>query len=93
MVAAAESILDDLKKNPKNIRAARQFLNYYLDATIKIVTRYAELARRTLPPPISRSRCERWNPCSTRSGRPSRSSMPGSCEDDVLDLDAEMSLL
>ena len=46
VVAASKSILDDSAKNPKDVRAARQFLNYYLDATIKIVARYADLARK-----------------------------------------------
>ncbi len=40
----AESIFDDFKKDPKDIKGARKFLSYYLDATVKIVAKYSELA-------------------------------------------------
>ena len=39
-------ILATIKNDPKDLRPARQFLNYYLDATIKIVTRYVDLSTR-----------------------------------------------
>ncbi len=39
-----KDIFDDFKKDPKDIRLARQFLNYYLDATIKILDQYKELS-------------------------------------------------
>jgi 5-bromo-4-chloroindolyl phosphate hydrolysis protein len=40
-------IFDDIKKNPAKIRKVKQFTNYYLDATKKIVEQYTELAGRT----------------------------------------------
>lgn len=41
---AAMNIIDNFRKDPKDIKRARQFVNYYLDATVKIVTRYVELS-------------------------------------------------
>jgi hypothetical protein len=42
--AAAAKIVEDLERNPRDVRAARQFLGYYLDATVRICSSYAELA-------------------------------------------------
>jgi hypothetical protein len=41
---AAARIVEDLERNPRDVRAARQFLGYYLDATIRVCSSYAELA-------------------------------------------------
>jgi 5-bromo-4-chloroindolyl phosphate hydrolysis protein len=93
IVSAARSIIDDLKKNPKDIRAARQFLNYYLDATIRIVTRYADLSEKKLASTEIQE--------SLRKAEAMLEMIKGAfekqhvrlLEDDVMDLDAEMSLL
>ncbi len=39
-------IFDEIKKDPKDLRKARQFINYYLDTTEKIVKRYVELSTK-----------------------------------------------
>lgn len=36
-------ILSDIRDDPKDLRPARKFLDYYLDATIKVVDRYVSL--------------------------------------------------
>jgi 5-bromo-4-chloroindolyl phosphate hydrolysis protein len=40
----AARIVGDLERNSRDVRAARQFLGYYLDATIRVCSSYAELA-------------------------------------------------
>ncbi len=47
--AAAEAIIENFKKDPKDIKAGRQFINYYLDAAGKIVERYVELSTVKAP--------------------------------------------
>ncbi len=42
----AERIVEDLINDPKDLRVARRFLDYYLDATVTVVDRYAELIRK-----------------------------------------------
>lgn len=37
-------ILDGLKKDPKDIRVAKKFLNYYLDSTVYLVEKYVEIS-------------------------------------------------
>jgi 5-bromo-4-chloroindolyl phosphate hydrolysis protein len=39
----ADRILQELHEDPKDIRVARRFLNYYLDATVLVVDRYTSL--------------------------------------------------
>lgn len=44
IIDVIDRIYADFKKDPKDIKAARQFLNYYLDSTIAIVQKYIELS-------------------------------------------------
>ncbi len=44
IIDVVDRIYADFKKDPKDVKAARQFLNYYLDSTIAIVQKYIELS-------------------------------------------------
>ena len=46
--AAIGKILGVIRKDPSKLRAARQFLDYYLDATIQILTKYADISSQDL---------------------------------------------
>ena len=93
IVAAAESILNDLKKNPRDIRAARQFLTYYLDATIKIVSRYADLSEKNLPSAEIQDSLRKAESMLDMIHAAFEKQHARLLENDVLDLDAEMALL
>ena len=93
VVASADKILEDLRKNPKDIRAARQFLNYYLEATIKIVGTYAELADKNLPSADIQASLRKAESMLDMIRAAFEKQHARLLEDDVLDLDAEMSLL
>lgn len=41
-------ILSDIREDPKDLRPARKFLDYYLDATIKVVERYVALSSKNV---------------------------------------------
>jgi len=43
-----EKILSTVAEDPKKLKPAKQFLNYYLDAAVRIVTMYTELASKNL---------------------------------------------
>jgi 5-bromo-4-chloroindolyl phosphate hydrolysis protein len=43
-----EKILVDIKKDPAKLHSARQFLDYYLDATIQILTKYVEISSQNV---------------------------------------------
>lgn len=93
IVEAAENIIDDLKKNPKDIRAARQFLNYYLDATIKIVTHYADLSEKGLTTSDIQDSLRKVESMLDTIHAAFEKQHARLLQNDVLDLDAEMSLL
>ena len=93
IVAAAGSILEDLRKNPKDIRAARQFLTYYLETTIKIVTRYADLAEKKLDSADIQESLRKVEAMLDMIRAAFEKQHARLLEDDVMDLDAEMSLL
>ncbi|MCP4132914.1 MAG: hypothetical protein GY754_18260 [bacterium] len=42
---SARRIYDNIDKYPHDIRAARQFLLYYIDTTAKVINKYAELSK------------------------------------------------
>jgi len=44
----ADSIFDDFIKDPKDVRAARKFIDYYLETTLKIVLLYTELSAKSV---------------------------------------------
>lgn len=46
-----KAIFDDFKEDPKDIRSARSFLNYYLDSTIKILSHYVDLSKEKIRTP------------------------------------------
>lgn len=89
----ADAIFADFKRDPKDIKAARKFLTYYLDATERIMVRYHELStgygksqaaiemlakvERTLP--LIRATYEKI--------------LQKTLEDDFLDLDVELKVL
>jgi hypothetical protein len=45
---AVEKILGVIRKDPSKLRPARQFLDYYLDATIKILAKYVDISSQDL---------------------------------------------
>lgn len=89
----ADAIFADFKRDPKDIKAVRRFLTYYLDATQKIVLKYRELSagygknqetmeilarvEKTLP--LIRATYEKI--------------LQKTLEDDFLDLDVELQVL
>ncbi|MFC1670250.1 5-bromo-4-chloroindolyl phosphate hydrolysis family protein [Spirochaetota bacterium] len=40
-----EKVFEDFEEDPKDIKGAKQFLNYYLDATLQIMDKYAVLSK------------------------------------------------
>ena len=56
LCTSAEKILDELRKEPRQVDLARGFLTYYLEAAYRIVRGYASLLRATSPRRRSRPR-------------------------------------
>lgn len=88
-----ERILDDIRRDPKDLRSARQFMGYYLDATTKIVGKYVEISERDVSSTeIDASLRRVEGTLDTIKGAFQRQ-LARLLEDDVMDLDTEVELL
>lgn len=93
VVSVAERILADIEQDPKDLRRARPFLNYYLDATIKIVRRYVTLSDQGVTnAEIERSKRKVEEILDTLKDAFEKQ-LALLLEDDVMDLDAELEVL
>lgn len=89
----AGKIVAELKRDPKDIQSARQFLGYYLEATERIVTRYIEISARHASGQSVQGSLARVGPVLETIDGAFERQLESLLQDDVLDLDAEISLL
>ena len=90
---SAMDIIENFKKDPKDIKKAKQFINYYLDSTVKIVTRYVELSEtKNITPEIDKSLKKVEGILQTIRESFERQ-LEKLLQDDLLDLDVEVEVL
>ena len=51
IIEVINRIFENFKKDPKDIKVARQFLSYYFDATLRIVNMYVDLSSQKIRTP------------------------------------------
>lgn len=86
-------IFDNIKKHPEDLRRAKQFLNYYLDATEKIVNQYVELSqKREINDDVKASLANAEDILST-IGETYKKQLHNLMENDVMDLNTEITVL
>ncbi|POR04134.1 hypothetical protein AU468_03945 [Alkalispirochaeta sphaeroplastigenens] len=90
---AAARILSEIRQDPQNLRKARKFLDYYLDATITVVERYGGLAQRGLRSPEMDSSLQRAEASLDTIRVAYEKQLLQLVEDDLLDLDVEVRVL
>ncbi len=93
LVVVARGILDDIRKDPKDARRARQFLNYYLDAVTRILTHYTELTERGIGSTDAKAALVKVESLLISLENAFEMQRASLAADDVLDLDAEISVL
>jgi 5-bromo-4-chloroindolyl phosphate hydrolysis protein len=86
-------IYGNFKRDPKNIKYARQFLSYYLDTTIKIVKKYSDLAAQDIDTPEIRETLTRAENMLATIERAFEKQKAKLLTDDVMDLDVEIEML
>jgi len=86
-------IFDYLGKNPGDIPKARQFINYYLDATEKIVNQYVELSARKDKTREIEDSLKRVEAMLDSIKETYSKQLHNLLEDDLLDLNTEISVL
>ena len=88
-----QKILDDLVKDPGDLKAARQFLNFYLDSTVKILNRYVELSDQDVDDPTINASLAKVEAMLSTLKDAFEKQLGKLLTNDVMDLDTELSLL
>lgn len=89
----ADEIFDDFQKDPKDIKAARKFLNYYLSSTAKVVNLYAELSNKSHFSNDERATLDRAERILEQIEATFHKQLNKLLADDYLDLDTELAVL
>jgi 5-bromo-4-chloroindolyl phosphate hydrolysis protein len=86
-------IVDDFKKDPADIKRSKQFINYYLDSTLKVVRRYVDLSDERKKTPEVEESLKRVEGMLQMITGAFEKQLAKLIEDDVLDLDTEVEVL
>lgn len=88
-----DSILAEIKRDPGDLRRARQFLSYYLDTTITILEKYQTLAAQPVRDQSITSSLAKVEVMVDTIGRAFEKQLANLLTNDVMDLDADLALL
>lgn len=87
-----DNIFKNIEQDPKDIKKCRQFLNYYLDATIKIIKQYVFLSEKN-PDTDNSHTLRKVEDVMGRIESAFEKQLNKLYDDDYMDLDAEISVL
>lgn len=93
IASATGRIIDEVKRDPKDLRSAYQFFGYYLDASLKIIKRYVELAATPSPGEDVRAACARVEGELSTIKDAFEKQLVLLRENDMIDLDVELTVL
>lgn len=89
----AERVLTEVETNPKELKQARQFLSYYLDSTLKILTLYVDLGSQNLNDEKIQGSLSRVESLLMTLRDAFENQLKRLLSNDVMDLDTEIALL
>lgn len=90
---SVEKILAEVKRDPGDLKLARQFLSYYLDATINILNKYTTLSSQKLADSGINASLSRTEEMLDTINQAFGKQLARLLSNDVMDLDTELSLL
>lgn len=90
---AAARILSEIRQDPADLRKARNFLDYYMDATINVVERYVSLSGRGVRTPEMTAALQRAEESLETIRSAYDKQLAQMLENDVMDLDVELRVL
>lgn len=93
VITTAEAIVADFEQDPGDVKRARNFLNYYLDATIKILKSYHDIGKYVQLDQKSRETLLKVEKLLDQIGDAFEKQLNRLLENDVMNLDAEITLL
>jgi len=88
--ATAAKIFSNFRKDPKDIKASRQFITYYLDAVINVITQYTALPETA---PGKKEFQKKVRDLLKTADNSFNKQLERLYEDDYLNLDTEMNVL
>ena len=91
--AIIEKILSTIADDPKKLNPSKQFLNYYLESTVKIMTMYAELAAKNVNDAAIQTALAKVEAMLGTIGDAFEKQLAKLLSGEVMDLDVELSLL
>jgi 5-bromo-4-chloroindolyl phosphate hydrolysis protein len=91
--ALGYSILDEINLRQDAIKTSRQFLNYYIDATGTIVTKYAEWQSKTEFIPAAQASLDKVERTLNTVESAFKKQLEKLYDKDVMDLDIELTVL
>lgn len=86
----SNKIIDTLSKNPNKLGQARNFLNYYLPVTIKILTRYDEIENQRLNTTESKEFMESVKKMTEKIKNAFKEQLNNMYQTEMIDTDAEI---
>ena len=89
----AASIFEALKKNPQQVVSAQQFSTYYLDSTLKIISKYLHLSEHQAHSADVQASMLKVEQALRGVHAAYEKQLAGVLQDVVVDLDAELSML
>lgn len=93
IIDVVDRIFDDFKKDPKDIREGRQFLNTYLDSTITIIEKYSDLSKSETKSEELQDALERTEALLDQINESFEVLLSKLLENDTLDLNVEIEVL
>ena len=86
-------IFENFKKDPKDIKAAKQFLSYYFDSTLKIVNMYVDLSLQKVHTPEIEVTLSKAENMLNSIAQAYEKLLTKLLEDDIMNLDVEIETL
>jgi len=86
-------ILSSIRQDPKDLRPARKFLDYYLDATVKVVEQYVHISSRGARSAETMQTLSRVEESLETIRSAYQKQLEQLLQNDVMDLDAELKVL
>ncbi len=89
----AAKIFDDIRKDPRDVKPAKKFLGYYLDATANILEKYLDISEKQLASAEVNERLRKSEETLEMIRAAFERQLTRLTENDIMDLDSEISVL
>jgi len=93
IAALVSEIIKDIKNHPEDFNSARQFFNYYLEATLKIVRQYVDLSNQAYKSEALNNSLQKVEEELESIRKAFEKQLQILIDNDVLDLDVELKVL